>query len=455
MRLASIPRLTIGFAIAFVLLLGIGVLGYRQNTALVQDANAVSHTHQVIARLASLGGAEDTADGHVQLAALTHAPETIAAAHAAIARIAPALADLRTLTADNPNQRQRLDQLEPLLQNHTARFEAILSGADTTPIPPANEAEIDTLIRDMEQEERQLLDVRTAQSLVSVQRTQQLIAGGSALGLLIGLGTAAIAIFALRARDSALSGLAILNSQLDARVQQQTAALSDANEQLAALSHQLIAAQEVERGELAIALHEAIGQEIAALQMQLQILGDTSDDPLMRERLDESMTAIDHVLDQIRALSFALRPAALNDLGLAEASRASAEPLAARSGRRITLGAEPLSARPPAAIETACFRIAQDALELLLAAPGVDTLHIQLAENDANTLELAVYGEGADPDWFARASTSNGLALELLALRERAAAVGGTVAIDPKPQRGLSIVARFPLTAAHSQGQVS
>ena len=188
MQRVSIYRLIIGFIIAFALLIGLSVLDYQQNASLVSDPTAVSHTHQIIARLANLMGAEDVADSDVQLAALTHAPDTITAARAAIARIAPALADLRTLTADNPDQQQRLDRLEPLLRTHVAHFEAVLSGADPAVIQPAMETEIDTLIRAMEQEERQLLDVHTAQSLSSVQRTQQIIIGGDVLGLLIGVG---------------------------------------------------------------------------------------------------------------------------------------------------------------------------------------------------------------------------------------------------------------------------
>jgi signal transduction histidine kinase len=448
MQRVSIYRLIIGFIIAFAMLIGIGVLGYQQNAALVRDATAVSRTHQVIARLANLMGAEDVADSDVQLAALTHAADTITAARAAITRIAPALADLRTLTVDNPNQQQRLDQLEPLLQRHVALFEAILSGADPTVIQPSMEIEIDTLIRAMEQEERQLLDVRTAQSLSSVQRTQQLIIGGDVLGLLIGLGTATLTILALRARDGAMSDFAILNSQLDARVRQQTAALSAANEQLAALSHQLIATQEVERGTVATALHEAIGQEIAALQLNLQILDDTSSDPAVRVQLNESMAAIDRVLDQIRSLSLDLRPSALDDFGLLEAIRARVEDqLAAHAGIEITVDAAPLSMRPPAAVETACFRIAQDVIAMLIRAPGVRSLHIQAAER-VGALELTICSDGADGVDVAPAPGSNGSALELLAIHQRAAAVGGTITIDAPIERRTCIIARFPLDAA-------
>jgi signal transduction histidine kinase len=447
MQRVSIYRLIIGFLIAFALLIGLSVLDYQQNASLVSDSTAVNRTHQIIARLANLISAEDVADSDVQLAALTRAPDTIAAARAAIARMAPALADLRTLTADNPNQQQRLDQLEPLLQRHVTLFEAILDGADPKVIQPASETEVDTLIRAMEQEERQQLDVRTTQSLSSVQRTQQIIIGGDMLGLLIGLGTAALTILALRARDRALSDLALLNSQLDARIRQQTAALSDANAQLAALSHQLIATQEVERGTVAATLHEAIGQEIAALQLNLQILDDTSTDPAVRVQLTESMAAIDRVLDQIRALSLDLRPSALDDFGLLEAIHASVEDqLTAHAGIAITVDATPFSVRPPATVETACFRIAQDAIALLLRASAVRSLQIQAAER-AGALELTICGDGADPTQSVHEPGANDSALALLEIRERAAAAGGMITITAPTEHGTCIVARFPLDA--------
>ena len=224
--------------------------------------------------------------------------------------------------------------------------------------------------------------------------------------------------------------------------------MSDANEQLAALSHQLIATQEVERGTVATALHEAIGQEIAALQLNLQILDDTSSDPAVRGQLNESMAAIDRVLDQIRALSLDLRPSALDDFGLLEAIRANVEDqLTAHAGIEITVDATPFSMRPPAAVETACFRIAQDAIALLLRAPGVRSLHIQAAER-AGALELTICGDGADGTYVAPAPGFIGSALALLAIRQRAAAVGGTIVIDSTAECDTCIVARFPLDAA-------
>ncbi len=448
MQRVSIYRLSIGFIITFALLIGLGVLDYQQNVTLVSDATAVGHIHQVIARLANLMGAEDTADSDVRLAAVTHAPDTIAAARAAIDRIAPALTDLRTLTVDNPNQQQRLDQLEPLLHQHVARFDAILGGADPTMITSSAETQIDTLIRAMQDEERQQLNIRTVQSQASVQRTQLIIVSGDVLGLLIGLGTATLTILALRARDGALHDLALLNSQLDQRVQQQTAALRIANDQLAALSHQLITTQETERGTVSIALHEAIGQEIAALQMNLQLLDDTASDPAVRAQLSESMSAIDRVLDQIRTLSFDLRPAALNDFGLLEAIRASVEEqIAARAGVEITVDAAPLRARPSTAVETACFRIAQDALAMLLRAPDVGALHIRVAE-PAGALELSICS--AEQARFAHEAGANRSVLALLEIRERAAAAGGTITIDSTTEHGTCIIARFPLDTAIS-----
>ena len=83
---------------------------------------------------------------------------------------------------------------------------------------------------------------------------------------------------------------------------------------------------------------------------------------------------------------------------------------------------------------------------MLIRAPGVRSLHIQAAER-ASALELTICGDGADGAYVAAAPGSNRSALELLAIRERAAAVGGTIAINSTAECDTCIVARFPLDA--------
>jgi len=77
----------------------------------------------------------------------------------------------------------------------------------------------------------------------------------------------------------------------------------------------------------------------------------------------------------------------------------------------------------------------------------VHSLHIQAAER-TGTLELTICGDGADGEYVALARGASGSALELLAIHERAAAIGGTITIDSQTERRTCIVARFSLDAS-------
>ena len=440
----SILRLAVGFSLAFALLLAISILGVQQNAALLRDAALVGHTHEVLARLAALAGTTDLAVSSAQLARLTRDPSDRAAAEAALGRVSPLLTDLRVLISDDAGQAERLDQLAPLIERQVGALGAALAGADR-PSDPALTAEIDTWIQRIERVERALLEERIARSLMSARRTELMIFSGYLLGLTIGAATAIVTIRALRLRDTTLGELASLNTQLDARVQQQTGALRTANSQLATLSQQLIATQESERGAVATTLHEAIGQDIAALQLTLQLVEVTSSDPQLRAQVDAGLTAIDRVLDRVRALSFDLRPAALDDFGLPEALRATlAAQLASHSHISYTIDAAQLPVRPSAAVETACFRIAQDAVALLSCGPGTHALSIQLAERDG-ALALTIRGDGCPAADGPLAAGSLSAALEVLELRERAAVAGGTLTVSATAEHGTAVAVSFPL----------
>ncbi len=443
MRRITIPLFITGFVITLALLVIISVLGYQENAALARNASIVSTTHQVLERLASLSDAVHVMDTGGQLITVPHPPEALTATRQAITTIVPTLADLRTLTANNPNQQARLDQMEPLLHARIAAINAALDGDTTALRAQSAGMEIEDLIHAMMEEERQLLPGRTTQTTTSVQRTAQLIISGSVLGLLIGTVTTGIALLALRARDRVLCELITLNAHLDNRVQQQTAALSIANDQLTALSHQLLTRQEVERFTIATALRESIGQDIAALQINLQVLDDMASDQVVRTQLNHSMESIDHVLDHLRALSLDLRPAALDDFGMLEAIRTSVDQIVATSGMAITLDAAPLSTRPPAAVENAAFRIAHDAATMFARTPGVGAIRIHVAEQ-AGMIALSISGDCVSGVECATIPDITRSALDLLAIRERAAAVGGRITIERTARGGIMISACFP-----------
>ncbi|MFY9552910.1 MAG: PAS domain-containing protein, partial [Thermoanaerobaculia bacterium] len=133
--------------------------------------------------------------------------------------------------------------------------------------------------------------------------------------------------------------------------------LRTSRERLRRLSRRLIEAQETERGHIARELHDEIGQALTAVKMSLQAAVRKGPGA----SLDDSIALVDGALGQVRDLSVALRPSLLDELGLVPALRWYLSQQAQRVGFSPRFEADSeIGAAPD--IETACFRIAQEAL---------------------------------------------------------------------------------------------
>lgn len=197
----------------------------------------------------------------------------------------------------------------------------------------------------------------------------------------------------------------------------------------------LLAAQEEERRRIARELHDQAGQALTALKLTLQT-------PATANTRAESLALADEVLTQVRALSFDLRPSLLDDLGLPAALRGYAERLCQRAQLALRLELAEFATRPAGEIETACFRIAQEALTNVVrhARAAAVTLTLQ-RENGAILLAVRDDGRGFDPAHAADAS------LGLLGMQERAELAGGRLEIESAPGRGATVRARLPWRA--------
>src|SRR6267378_4525820 len=154
--------------------------------------------------------------------------------------------------------------------------------------------------------------------------------------------------------------------------------------QLEALSRRLIEAQESERRAVARELHDDFGQVLTALKLNLQ----------RRDRDDsESIALVDGAITRMRELAQDLRPPLLDELGLEASLRWYVEREAKRAGLASRLTLAPLAQRPPAAVETTCFRVAQEALTNVIRHAQAHVVDVEL--NAANgTLQLTVHDDG-------------------------------------------------------------
>ena len=138
--------------------------------------------------------------------------------------------------------------------------------------------------------------------------------------------------------------------------------LREANEQLHVLSRRLFRIQEDERRHLARELHDQMGQTLTAAKIDLQAAQHLRKRTAIIRQLGESVAALNRLLDQTRRLSLELRPPLLDDLGLVPALRCYLDQHTRHAGLCLKFFADQELGRVDVDIETACFRVAQEAV---------------------------------------------------------------------------------------------
>jgi PAS domain S-box-containing protein len=215
--------------------------------------------------------------------------------------------------------------------------------------------------------------------------------------------------------------------------------LRQANEQLHVLSRRLFQIQEDERRHLARELHDQLGQALTAAKIDLQAA--RLEERAIVRRLDDSIAIIERLLQQVRQLSLELRPPLLDDLGLVPALRWYLDQQAQRADLRVEFSADPALERVDAGIETACFRVAQEALTNVVRHARARTVSVEL-DRTPEVLHLVVRDDGIG---FDAAATQQGASLGLLGMRERVALLAGEMDCKSAPGRGTEIHAFFPV----------
>jgi signal transduction histidine kinase len=221
--------------------------------------------------------------------------------------------------------------------------------------------------------------------------------------------------------------------------------IKSTGERLRILSQRLMEAQESERRHIARELHDEIGQALTMVKINLQTIQRASDPVLVAQRVEESIGVIEPTLQQVRNLSLRLRPSLLDDLGLVAALRWYLDRQSRTGDFALQFKAEPLAKRLPAEIETACFRIVQEAITNVIKHSEAREVDVTLRRFD-RFLELVVCDTGIGFNVaLAQSRAAEGGSLGLLSMTERASLVGGTFDIRSELGRGTEIRARLPI----------
>jgi len=234
-----------------------------------------------------------------------------------------------------------------------------------------------------------------------------------------------------------------LNRSLEALVRERTADLLDAKLRLRDLSSQLITAQEQERRHIARELHDDTGQSLTVIRMHLMDILRGAEGA--GSRIPECVAIVDAAIAQIRGMALNLRPTMLDDLGLVDALEWALERQAKPAGWETALEAGDDFSEVPAEIQTACFRIAQEALTNAARHAGATEVSLEL-RMVGGELELTVQDNGAGFD-LARYSSPQERKKHfgLISMGERASLVGGRLDIDTAPGRGTRVRATLPV----------
>jgi two-component system sensor histidine kinase UhpB len=224
-------------------------------------------------------------------------------------------------------------------------------------------------------------------------------------------------------------------------------ALREANIRLQSLSGRMLEVQENERRHIAHELHDEIGQALTAVKLHLQAAQKrgVADG---QQRLDECVAITDHALDQVRNLSLNLRPSQLDDLGLFAALRWHIGRQAAASGLDAHFEPDELAERLDPRLETACFRVVQEALTNVVRHARARSVWIRV-KREGNALFVSVKDDGVGFD--VSGALSNAIvrgSLGLLGMEERVTLAGGSLRFNSTPGQGAEVAAQFPLRFA-------
>ena len=213
------------------------------------------------------------------------------------------------------------------------------------------------------------------------------------------------------------------------------------HEAIAALRH-LNETMEREIQRIAHRVHDQAGQLLDAARLVMSGLSDDVN-PRVRERLKQVGGILDQAESELRMVSHELRPIVLDDLGLVPALRFLGDCFAKRTNIVVTVEAG-IDGRAPAQVETAVYRIVQEALANVARHSKATKVTIRLARRPDGTLRCAIADNGAGFD-VTRMPSGARKGLGLVSIRERLNAVGGTLEIRSATGNGTELHFVIPL----------
>jgi len=202
----------------------------------------------------------------------------------------------------------------------------------------------------------------------------------------------------------------------------------------------VVAGQELERQRLARELHDETGQALTSILLGLKGIDEAKSEDEIRGSVLALRELVVSTLHDVRRLAVELRPKALDDFGLVAAIERLAETFAEQTGIEVHIEAALGKSRLGDDVETALYRIVQEALTNVVKHANARTVSVVVTrKGDGVVAVIEDDGRGFEPD----AGHDDGLGL--LGMRERIALVDGRLSVESSPEQGTTVAVEVPL----------
>ena len=232
------------------------------------------------------------------------------------------------------------------------------------------------------------------------------------------------------------------------------AELAERENRLQDLIRKLITAQEEERRKVSYEVHDGLAQTAAGAHQLLQAFArqHPPDSEKGRKDLARALQLVQQTVGEARYVIADLRPTALDDFGLAAAVRLQVEKISSE-GSQVDYEEALGNKRLPPEVETALFRVAQEALTNVHKHAPSARVKITLRRlNDAVRLQVRDWGPGFNPEKITDGG-GPGERLGLSSMRERVALLGGHLEVHSRPGEGTEVVAEIPSVQRDDKGR--
>jgi signal transduction histidine kinase len=425
----------------------VAIFAYWTQAGVSNSRNWVLHTYDVRTGLQNLGRQLAEVRGSALAYVGSSDPRQLADFHIHAANIEQQTASLLAMTADNPRQQFRLGELETIAKKYVAGLQDTVSSAVSTqhsPIPAAaattlrdldvQEAQLESIVRSMTEDEKALLDTRLATWNRLFVRSAWILT------------TVLIGTLVLFAYNFRLLTREVFATKEMERLQRDSVRYSRA------LSARVLELQDAERRRIARELHDSLGQYLIGLKIQLEQLQlvmpdmDESHAKLLNEGIDLAERSI----AEVRTISHLLHPPLLDDVGLESAARWYAEGFERRSGLKVQCELTDIASRLPKEVELALFRVLQESLTNVHRHANAKSVDVLLSCGDGQArLEIRDDGRGIPKDVINRFYSGMASGVGLAGMRERLSDLNGRLEVERR-SRGSVIRAIIPVAECAS-----